>query len=596
VLITRLVQYAEHSAGRTPRYYRNRVIRWALAIDASGRLKLLDLAEDGRHGKAMATPYLTRTSGIAPMLLSDSLEYVLGVPKDDTDKARAGADKRHDAYLDLLKAWYDDTRDPDAEVIWDAFRTGAHRALTPPEESRPKAKPSDNVAIMVNGRWAHDLPSAQAYWAKVAKARKSSGNDGLCLCCGTTGPLLKTIPDMVKSSLIPVGVDSRGRPKRGRDAALISVNTSAQGRMGVVQLANTPVCEDCGSRTMAALNTLLSDERHHRKGEDSVLTWWLRDDDGSWDPMVIERPEPADVRALLESVQKANPDTEVDENAFYAVTLSANQSRVVVRDWLELPVSQHKRHVASWFLDHASVDVWKDGAEHYVPLWQMVRASGRWDRSARRYVPGSSIHGLERGLLRSALYGAAPPPQLVPHLLHRIRNDHHVDLARVALLRLALRRMPGVADEEKEKIMPGLDETETHPAYVWGRVFAVLEEIQHQAIPNLNASIRDRYFGLAMAQPAPTFRQLRLNANGHLKKLTGREDSRPAGYALGNRLAEISKLFEADGLPSSLNTHDQVRFILGYDHQRAFDMEAKRAGAAAKAARRAANDDTSQES
>src|SRR5690606_27229540 len=108
--------------------------------------------------------------------------------------------------------------------------------------------------------------------AEGARNRKSPGSEGVCLACGKEGALLKTVPDMVKGSLIPVGTDTTGRPKQGRDAALVSVNTPAQGRGGTLQLANTPLCEDCGVQTVASLNRLLADERHRRRGDDSVLT------------------------------------------------------------------------------------------------------------------------------------------------------------------------------------------------------------------------------------------------------------------------------------------------------------------------------------
>lgn len=577
MLIQRL---AEHAASRnddaTPRYYRSRAVRWVILIDGKGNGSLQDRADaDNKAGAQQATPFLTRTSGIAPMLLADTLEYVFGIAKDDTDKAQNAADRRNDAYLALLHAWRDATNDPVAKVICEFFDDDKHLELV---DRLKDAAPSEIVAVMVGTDWAHWSRSAIDYWGVVARERKGSGSEGMCLSCREVAPLLKTVPDMVKSSLIPVGVDTNGRPKRGRDAALVSVNTGAQGRGGVLQLANTPLCETCGSQAMAALNQLLSDERHRRRGDDSVLTWWLRRP-AKLDLMMIERPEPADVEALLNEVHRGRPGTVVDDNAFFALTLSANQSRVVVRDWMDVPVQDVKARLAAWFEDHGSTDRWTDGV-HYVPLRNLARATGRWSRSTNQYVPGSTVHGIERDLLRAALRGTPPPPNLVPRLLHRIRNDHHIDLSRVAMLRLAMTRPP-----YEEKLMPGLDEKATNPAYVWGRIFAVLEAIQRSAIPDVNATIRDRYFGLAMTQPEATMRMLRTNANGHLKKLVGKNVSRGAGRALDARLADLSQLLDQeDGLPARLDARGQMKFILGYDHQRSTDMAAARAAKAAKEA------------
>ncbi|GAA1579287.1 type I-C CRISPR-associated protein Cas8c/Csd1 [Actinomadura kijaniata] len=582
--IRQLVEFAAHEFGDTgPRYYRSRAVRWLININRDGTGTLVDRADaDNKSGGQEATPFLTRTSGVAAMLLADTLEYVFGIAKDNSDKAQAGADRRNDAYLQLLHDWHTATGDPVAALVCDFFDQEKHLALI---EALPEdASPSEIAAVMVDNEWCHRRPSAIEFWGQVARNRKSSGQEGICLACHKHGPMLKTVPDMVKSTLIPVGVDAKGRPKRGRDAALVSVNTSAQGRGGDLQLVNTPLCEGCGAQAMAALNHLLGHERHRRRGDDSVLTWWLRTPD-TFDPMLFEQPSTTEVKALLDEVYQGKHRTQANPNDFYALTLSANQSRVVVRDWVETPVAQIKEHLAAWFTDHGSFDRWSDGI-HYVPLRTLVRASGRWDRVTKQYVPGTAAHGLERDLLRAALHGTPPPSSLLPQLLQRIRSDHNIDLARVALLRLVLTRPPF-----KEKTMPGLDETDTTPAYVWGRMFAVLEAIQRKALPDVNATIRDRFFGLAMTQPEATMRMLRLNANGHLKKLLRGEKTRGSGRALDQRLADLYQLLDAkEGLPPHLDSRGQARFILGYEQQRSADMAAARAAREAKEAEK--SDDT----
>ncbi|MFB7716232.1 type I-C CRISPR-associated protein Cas8c/Csd1 [Nocardia sp. NPDC056100] len=565
---------ARHSDTETPRYYRTRTVRWAIHLDGDGKPQLIDRADaDHKAGSSMATPYVGRTSGVAAMLLVDSMEYVLGISKSDTPKAQDDAGKRRDAFRELLIAWREATEDPIATVI--AEFASAPASLELVEEAKVRgAIASELVCFVVGGEPVHMRPSAVDYWAQVARARKSSGTEGLCLSCGNVGTLLKTVPDMVKGNLIPVGVSTTGRPKPGRDAALVSVNTAAQGRAGKLQLVNTPLCEDCGSQAMATLNTMLADENHRRRSNDSVFVWWLREP-AAFNPFILDAPHPTDVKALLAEVNRTRTEATAEDNEFYGLTLSANQSRVVVRDWIDVPLPHIKAHLAQWFTDHACTHTWADGVRH-VELWRMAFASGRWDRRTEKYVPGSGIRGLERDLLRCALYGGAPPPTLIPQLLHRIRNDHQIDLARVAMLRFALARPPF-----KETTMPGLDDTATDPGYVWGRIFSVLEAIQRKAIPDINTTIQDKYFTLAMGQPAATMRMLRLNANKHLKKLTRNEVTRSAGYALDSRLMQLSSL--VDDLPARLDNHGQIRFILGYDHQRAADISAARAAKAAKA-------------
>ncbi|MFD2357252.1 type I-C CRISPR-associated protein Cas8c/Csd1 [Nonomuraea ferruginea] len=178
MLIQRLAEHAETAVGdKTPRYFRNRAVRWAITLTRTGKLSLISRADaDHKQGSPLPTPYLTRTSGVAAMLLVDTLEYGLAVAKDDTDKAQAGADRRNDAYLDLLEAWAEASADPIAELVWETFKAERHLDLLQilPED----AKSSDLIGILVDGEWAHLRPSAIGFWAQVARERKSSGRAG----------------------------------------------------------------------------------------------------------------------------------------------------------------------------------------------------------------------------------------------------------------------------------------------------------------------------------------------------------------------------------------------------------------------------------
>src|SRR5690606_33095167 len=78
VLIQSLVDHAQrHGDGNAlPRYYRSRTVRWVIKIDQQRKATLIDSADaDNKSGLTQPCPILTRTSGIAPMLLVDPLEY-----------------------------------------------------------------------------------------------------------------------------------------------------------------------------------------------------------------------------------------------------------------------------------------------------------------------------------------------------------------------------------------------------------------------------------------------------------------------------------------------------------------------------------------
>lgn len=578
MLLQQLIEHGKKRDDLPPPYYRTRAVRWVihLSTDDPRPAELGSLADaDNKAGRVLATPYVYRSGRTPPpMLLVDTLEYVVGMLKDDTEKAERDATQRNDAYVALIRAWHDSTpHDTKAEAVRAFFDREEHLKLTIPDE----AKPTDTVAIRIDGEWAHLRPSAQTHWADVVGKRKSaSDTHGVCLVCGTPGPLLTTIPEPIKAGAIPTASG------RGRDAQLISINKTAHGRGGTIQLVNTPVCGGCGSQAMAVLNALLADRKHRHRNTDSVLVWWLRDPrERNWLDAVFT-PRLSDVKELIAAAYEAHGDRAVagvNESDFFAITLGANQSRVVVRDWIEVPIETLKANLGFWFLHHQVINPWQSGQPEPVPLRNLVQAAGRWDKNRSHYIPGSEPYATERALLLAAMHNISPPTSLLPNLLHRIRADHRIDPPRAALLRLILNRPPHHRDQGPH--MPELDTESNDPAYLWGRTFAVLEAIQRKALPDVNATIRDRYFTVAMTQPLPTFRNLRVGANAHLRKLQRREATKGAGYGLENRLSELIARIKQEP-PGHLDMPGQARFILGYDHQRAADITAARAAAAAK--------------
>ena len=99
--------------------------------------------------------------------------------------------------------------------------------------------------------------------------------------------------------------------------------------------------------------------------------------------------------------------------------------------------------------------------------------------------------------------------------------------------------------------------------YVLGRIFSLLENIQCKANPDINATIKDKYFNSACATPASVFPVLLRLANAHLRKL----DEKYRVY-FSKKLGELMNRIEmAEGgsfMPRRLNLEEQGIFILGY--------------------------------
>lgn len=581
MLLQRLTELADRTPDLPPEFYRPRQIHWALVITSNGAppslAKLIPPPKSRDQAVIVPVPYVQRSgTRVPPFLLVDTAEFVLGRQRNAThldgpsEKDRTEAARRHEEYLDLVRRWTDeDPSDPAARTVLRFFSGGVGR-LEIPEELEAQ----HTVAIQVDAQWLHERASAMQLWARIVRERKGAADArrGLCLVCGELGTLLSTIPEPIKKGAIP----STGGTN---EAQLVSINSAAQGRGAATQLANTPVCDQCGGRAMAMLNHLLASDTHRRRFPDAVMLWWTRE---PVDQPLIElvddnTPDPATVAHLIDCLHTKPTlaaGRRVEANDFYALTLGLNNARAVVREWLDIPLDDLKANLGAWFEDHGVFDGWA-GATRYVPLWLLALATGR--HSGTQYVKGTALHGVERELLHCALRRTPPPARLLPHLLQRIRADRRIDRSRIALLRLALLR----SHDRTDHPMPRLDPSSTDPAYLCGRAFAILEAIQYTALPDVKATIGDKYFGTAMTAPASVLANLRRNANAHLKRL--RRDKPVACRALESRLSDIFGSF-TDDLPAHLSPREQARFVIGYEQQRAADNAARAARAAAKKA------------
>ena len=106
-----------------------------------------------------------------------------------------------------------------------------------------------------------------------------------------------------------------------------------------------------------------------------------------------------------------------------------------------------------------------------------------------------------------------------------------------------------------------LNKDNNNPAYLCGRLFAVLEKIQEDA--NNAHTIRERYMNAASATPAAVFPTI-LNLSNHHAENLASEGSRIFYEKLKQ---EIMGAMEQE-FPAHLSLHDQGRFFLGYYQQR----------------------------
>jgi len=122
-----------------------------------------------------------------------------------------------------------------------------------------------------------------------------------------------------------------------------------------------------------------------------------------------------------------------------------------------------------------------------------------------------------------------------------------------------------------------LDTERREVAYLLGRLFAVLERAQLDALGKVNTTIKDRFFSSASATPASVFPRLIRLSQHHIEKSE-------YGHISDQRISAILEFVRE--FPVHLNLQDQGLFTIAYYHQKnAIEREIKENAAKKKSAK-----------
>jgi CRISPR-associated protein Csd1 len=373
----------------------------------------------------------------------------------------------------------------------------------------------------------------------------------------------------------------KGAPFPGTGAKLVAYDKDAFTSQHLEQGDNAPVSGPAALKYAAALNALLEKDAQGRRSsaidldDESVVVFWTREGRDAPELLLDVLAPPvrgADAVHHAESAWRGKAARGFDATPFYAATLGVNSARVVVRDWLETTAREVVSNLAQWFDDLRL----GENAPEALPLVEMLRAlqatpGARGDK--RGLPPGQAAR-----LFRAAVQAGPLPRSLLVAATQRLRVPPHaredgrfVLRARVAIIKAVLRR-------QGREVPVALDESNTERPYLLGRLFATLEKLQLVASKrgnDLNATIRDRYYGAASSTPAAVFGRLLSLSMHHASK--AKDDG--LGVIAERAKASILGKLAAERFPRTLSVEEQGLFAVGYYHQReAFFAKKDKAG------------------
>lgn len=548
--------------------FETKPVDYMVRLASDGRaLALVPMQDERGHGKELLVPRFPRRAvNIAPGFFVDNVKYVLGLG----GKKAARDQECLDAFRAEVEAAALEIHDAGASAVaafYQRYRRGLPKSLLRPLDGDWKG--SEVLAFSLDGdgaRPVHLRPQVKRLWSKKRSAQESEGEVGRCLITGDVGPIARLHPAI-----------KRVPEAQQVGASIVSFNAEAFESRGLVQGMNAPISRAAAEGYVTALNWLLegTEQRRHRYGvplgDGAVTVFWTREDTRAADLFVdLFSPTEADAVHFAESVRRGLAPSDLDDTAFYAMTVGGNAGRVVVRDWFQSTVSEVKHNIRRYFADL------QIGSEaRPLPMWALLKCV---EAPGGRGLPPA----VATKLMGAALRGRPLPRELLAAALRRLRlprdekNDRSLTHERCALIKAVLIRLPHSGTMNLE-VSVSLDESNVRPSYLLGRLFAVLEYLQQRALGgDVNATIRDRYFGAAAATPAVVFpRLLRLSVH-HASKANS-----PWLESLKGKI--IARL-PAEPFPSALCLEDQGLFAIGYYHQRESFFEKRPAAQASEAA------------
>jgi len=342
----------------------------------------------------------------------------------------------------------------------------------------------------------------------------------------------------------------------------------------------------------AALKYLLQDERSHcALGKKLVAIFWAVPPQKDAKPCaldfaaVLNEPDALQVLDFFRNIH-GHAAVAPSVGQFYCAILSSPKSRITIRSWHADTLSNVGQHASDYFAAISLPDIFRPGESRASSVGEMATAM----------VPVKSKSGPAPAAYSSIFHMALFAKALPHSFLESVLSRQSVELAkgipeekarfefesrlrhRTALIKLYFHsnaRDRGKPMTEREH------ESQNHPAYLCGRVLAILDKIHNAAHGKSTASSpAGRYYGSASSTPALVFPRLCKLAQIHLEKIGGglahklqfgvpQDKSEVPIERDFEGLANIVARFSADSKwPRTLPLEDQCRFAIGFYYEK----------------------------
>lgn len=545
-------------------------IKFIIEIDDDGSfVNLADLRDDKKRGKTLLVPKSVGRSGSASWqtanLLWDHYGYVLGQSKAGTENQNAEGQLR--SFIAKIESLPEELKsEEDIAAVIKCYQRGEYKkVLESPNWPECNKIPGCNMTFRLFYESRAVTENRKLIdWAASAvnDAPEKGGVVGRCLVTGEIGEIART------HAKVGVG---------GSQANLVGFQkNSGYDSYGKEQGYNAPVSKKAEFFYTTALNILLKSPSNRALFLDSkknirvALLFWA-------EPHSISEDDAADaelaVRALIygssgESGDDADTGIKNAKNIFKSIFngsvptttkdrfcvlgIAPNKARISVVFWTRGTLKEIAQNIYEYVKD---VNLENRGNTITPSVYDILRSSeyqGKMENVPSNMIPA---------MVYSIFNGTPFPSSVFGHVMARIRAEHNPSSVRVAFLKAYLNRK--YRNTKGAELQVALDKNNANTAYRLGRLLAVLQKLQEEANPGINATLMDRFYSSMSSTPAAVIPTLLRLKTHHLAKL-------PVGRKIffEKVFTEIFSNLKQGGIPKHMSLEQQADFAVGYYHQR----------------------------
>lgn len=525
-------------------------ISYCLILSKTGELvDIMDMRTQAKNRRIPTQMFVPeqrgRSSSITPYFLSDNEKYILGIG-DSSDLK----------YFTSFKELHNQLLDNNHPIVLFLNKLNPHELANHPVIKNYYEDIKDvNFIFRVEGesKYIHEDESLILKWWDYLNSKETVKMQ--CLITGEYDNISR-LHNYIK------GVKNAQRA----GAKLISFNDQSFNSYGKVDSYNAPVGIKSMFRYTTAINYLLANRNHKIDIGDISVVFWAKKI-GQYESLLVELINPTDL-----SGKNAN-ESHVDYETCY-----------LAKRIIEKCAKGEKLNYEEHNLDpHTTVNIMgisANNARLFIPFYERNNFSLFVERLVKHHqdLEIVNLHDslslsriiyetiskkskqkkpspiLVQELSRSVLTGKKYPETLYNAIITRIRADKVINPHRAAIIKACLIRK----NDRKEKYTVGLNPDSNSVPYNLGRLFAVLEKAQLDAMGKLNTTLKDRYYSSASSAPASVFPALLRLSIHHTS------NSEFGGYYENLKRKIMDKIPE---FPKQMTLAEQGDFVLGYYHQ-----------------------------